>query len=131
MALTVVETEEMAHVEEALAATAGPADQVTQEDILVAYDRLRTAAETGTVPPAPVRVRTVVKRAMPDREILAAMNGLGALLAVRLMLALAVIGAFYLAWMAMTKPSLMAISVLAAYAITTVGPLTYLSTKRT
>lgn len=105
---------------------------VSQEDLIIAWNRLKEMADAA--PPAPLpepAPRVVVKRAMPDREILAAMNGLGAVLAVRLMLALAVLGAFTLAYLAMEKASVMAICVLAAYALTTVGPLTYLSTKRT
>lgn len=79
----------------------------------------------------PPQERVVVKRVMPDREILAAMTGLGSLLAVRLILALAVVGAFILAFLAMSSTNAMAIWVLLAYAATVILPLTYLSTKRT
>lgn len=110
---------------------AAPAEgAISHADLLAAFERLEAIGETGVVPP-PVPPKVVIRRAMPDREILAAMNGLGALLAVRLMLALAVAGAFVLAYLAMRTPSVMAISVLVSYALTTVGPLTYLSTKRT
>lgn len=102
---------------------------VSHADVRAAMDRLQLIGDTGVVPPQEPRV--VVRRAMPDREILAAMNGLGALLAVRVMLAACVSGAFVLAYLAMQRPSIMAITVLVAYALTTVGPLTYLSTKRT
>lgn len=79
----------------------------------------------------PESPRVVVKRAMPDREILAAMTGLGSLLAVRLILALAVVGAFVLAYMAMRDPRPVGLWVLVAYAATVIFPLVYLSTKRT
>lgn len=104
------------------------ADHEPNEEIAAIWAHLRQISETGAVPPEP---RVVVKRAMPDREILAAMNGLGAVLVVRVMLALAVVGSFGLAYLAMGKPSGMAISVLIAYALSTILPLTYLSTKRT
>lgn len=109
---------------------APPEGAVSHADVRAAMERLQLIGETGVVLPPP-EPRVVVRRAMPDREILAAMNGLGALLAVRVMLAAAVSGAFVLAYLAMKTPSIMAISVLVAYALTTVGPLTYLSTKRT
>ena len=109
--------------------------EITHQALREAYERLTQTTEAmvalnerAAVPPVP---KVVVKRAMPDREILAALNGLGAVLAVRLMLALAVVGAFFLAWTAMMSPSVMTVVVLVAYALTTVGPLTYLSTKRT
>lgn len=78
--------------------------------------------------PAP---RVVVKRVMPDREILAVMSSIGSILAVRLILALAVVGAFALAYMAVTSPAVHALWVLVAYAVTVIFPLVYLSTKRT
>lgn len=108
---------------------APPEGAVSHADVRAAIERLQLIGETGVVPPPEPRV--VVRRAMPDREILTAMTGLGALLAVRVMLAAAVSGAFVLAYLAMKTPSIMAITVLVAYAMTTVGPLTYLSTKRT
>lgn len=101
---------------------------LTQEDLAAAFARLEQMGVDGVVTPTAPKV--IVKRAMPDREILAAMSGLGAVLAVRMMLTLAVIGGWWLAFMAMGAPSIMGISVLVAYALTTVGPLTYLSTKR-
>lgn len=121
MALQVVaETEEP--VEESL----------MSPELRAAWAKLEASArepDPAMARPAPERV--VVKRAMPDKEILAAMSGLGAVLAVRLMLALAVVGAFALAYLAMSKPTVIAICVLGAYAAATVLPLTYLSTKRT
>lgn len=103
---------------------------ISMEDLTEAFGRFEQALETSGRPVA-IEPRVVIKRAMPDREILAAMSGLGAVLAVRLMLALAAVGAFFLAWQAMSQPSIMGICVLVAYAVTTVVPLTYLSTKRT
>lgn len=92
----------------------------------------KLAADLGlTLGPAPAPPeRVIVKRAMPDKEILAAMAGLGALLVVRLMLLLAAVGAFALAYMAMNQPTWMALAVLGTYALTIVGPLVWLSTRR-
>ncbi len=78
----------------------------------------------------PPEERVVVRRVLPDREILAAMNGLGAILAVRLMLALAVCGAFVLAYTAMPKPDSMALWMLGIYGVVVIAPLAWLSTKR-
>lgn len=109
-------------------------DLVTRDDLAKAVAHLEevglAAAALQTLPePEPPKV--VIKRVLPEREVLAAMSGLGAVLAVRLMLALAVTGAFVLAYQAMAKPTSMAIFLLCAYAATTVVPLTYLATKRT
>jgi hypothetical protein len=95
------------------------------------FDReLQNDAAAGVLtPPPPPRV--IVRRALPDREILGAMAGLGSVLAVRLMLLMAVVGAFALAWQAMPSPSLTAICLVLAYAATVVLPLVWLATKRT
>ena len=75
--------------------------------------------------------RVVVKRAMPDREILAAMAGLGAVLTVRIMLAAAMVGAFALFYQAVQSSEIMPLLVAATYAVLICGPLVWLSTKRT
>lgn len=94
-----------------------------QEDPQVdPMERLRSFVDTEP--------QVVVKRVMPDREILAAMTGLGSLLAVRLILALSVVGAFSLAYIAITSPSPNGLFVLLAYAVTVIFPLVYLSAKR-
>lgn len=105
---------------------------VTPAELAAAYHELERSIRAGEImPPLPDPAPPVIKRVLPDREILTAMTGLGAILTVRLMLAAAVGGAFLLAYQAMQSPSLMAIEVLVAYAVTTVAPLTFLSTKRT
>lgn len=96
-----------------------------EDDPMARLQRLAGAYE------AEERPRVVVKRAMPDKEVLAVMSGLGALLAVRLILALAVIGAFVLAYLATQSPARHGLWILVAYAVTVIFPLVYLSTKRT
>lgn len=114
--------------ETAEAPSEGETPGVDMENLEALFSKL--ALDRGLTPPPPVE-RVVVKRAMPDREILTAMAGLGAVLAVRLMLLLAAIGAFALAYMAMAAPTWMALAVLGTYAVTIVGPLVWLSTVRT
>lgn len=99
-------------------------------DGLVGPGSATPPVEPAIAAPAPPP-RVVIKRALPDKEILAAMSGLGAVLVVRVLLAAVQGGAFWLAWRAMDKPSIMSIVVLVTYALTAVAPLTYLSTKRT
>lgn len=103
----------------------------TPEDLRDAYARLEALAGAPIPASEPAAPRVIVKRALPDREILSAMAGLGSVLAVRLMLLLAVVGAFLLAYLAMTGTNTMGLYVLVAYALTIVAPLVWLSTKRT
>lgn len=105
---------------------------VSQEDLEAAFAKLAQDMGLTAQPeakPTPLE-RIVVKRAMPDKEILAAMAGLGAVLVVRLMLLLAVVGGFALAWQAMQSPTIPAIGLVSIWAVLFVGPLTWLSTKR-
>lgn len=105
--------------------------QYSPEEIAAA--RAQIAQIIGELNPPPAAApQVVVKRVMPDREILAALNGLGAVLAVRMMLLLAVVGAFALAWQAMSGgAAIAAIWILGVYAVTIVAPLVWLSTQRT
>lgn len=94
------------------------------EAVADAMEQLRQMAE-----PAPPRVRVVTRRALPDREVLTAMSGLASLLSVRLMLMLAVIGAFALAWQAVNDPTTLRIWVLGVYSVVTIAPLAVLSRR--
>jgi hypothetical protein len=92
-------------------------------------DAARELFAPAYAPDAP-RERVVVKRVLPDREILHAMNAIGAILLVRVVLAIAVLGAVYLCWTAFPNPSQSAIWMLAVYGATVMAPLVWLSTQR-
>lgn len=107
-----------------------PPTGLSEDDVAQAWRKLESlaAVQERIAPEAP---KVIIKRAMPDREILAAMSGLGAVLAVRVMLALSIAGAFVLFYSAVTNPDIMRLAVAAAYAVLICGPLVWLSTKRT
>jgi hypothetical protein len=90
-----------------------------------ALRRLQLMAEAGP-PPAP---QVVVKRIMPEKEVLQVMTAMGSLLTMRLMLLLAVIGAFILAWTAIGEPNELRIWILGVYSLVTVAPLALLSRR--
>lgn len=96
---------------------------------VLSEERLEATQRLHLVPPIPEpEPRVVVKRVMPDHEMLQVLTMLGNILAVRLMLLLSVVGAFALAWKAMDKPG--TIWVLIAFAMLVVSPLTWLSQRR-
>lgn len=86
-----------------------------------ALERLAAAPEATPRPPRPEI----------GAEVLAALKALGSLLTVRLMLLLAVIGAFILARLTLAAPSESAFWVLGIFNLTVVGPLVWLSQRRT
>lgn len=92
----------------------------------------KLSAVLGAPQPAkPPEPRVVVKRVLPDREILGVMAGLGAVLTVRLMLLAAVLGAAFLAWLTLSgTPTGWGFATLLGYTITVIGPLVWLSTQR-
>jgi hypothetical protein len=58
------------------------------------------------------------------------LNVAAAILAARMILLLAVLGAIALAWMALQAHDLLRLAVLAVYTVTCVGPLIWLSSRR-
>lgn len=62
-----------------------------------------------------------------DEQVLQVMGVLAQVLAVRIMLLLSVIGTFALAWRAMSAPTPMALMVVLLLAVSTVGPLAWLT----
>jgi hypothetical protein len=62
--------------------------------------------------------------------LIASLNVAAAILAVRLILLLAVMGAIALAWVALQAHDLLRLAVLAVYTVTCVGPLIWLSSRR-
>ena len=108
-----------------------PQDDPAQQQLDTMLSRLSGLSMEPEPPPAPPPApKVVTKHVLPEKQILQAMNGLGALLAARLMLLLAVIGAFALAWVAIQAPTDRAIWILAVYSAMIVAPLVWLSTRR-
>ena len=62
-----------------------------------------------------------------DEQVLQVIGVLAQVLAVRIMLLLSVIGTFALAWRAMSAPTPMALMVVLLLAVSTVGPLAWLT----
>ncbi len=79
----------------------------------------------------PQEPRTVVKRVMPDAEMLRVLTALSNILVVRLMLLAAVIFAGVLAFLAMPHPEPNAIWLLGVFSVLVLGPLVWLAQRRT
>lgn len=100
-----------------------PVEMIAEEVLASETSRLRL------VPPLPdPEPRVVIQRVFPDAEMLKVLTLLGNILAVRMMLLLAVSGAFVLAWRAQGHPD--GIWVMIAFAFLVVGPLCYLAQRR-
>ena len=85
-------------------------------------------------PRAPLRlvppVVEVIEAPPISDEMIEVMGKLAQVLAVRVMLALAIIGAFILALIAMSEPTPMKLVVVAMWGIGTIGPLVFLAQRR-
>lgn len=99
-------------------------------ELAEALARFQEAHNPEPPAPPPPKTRVVVKRALPDREILTAMAGLATILTMRSMLLAAGIGAFVLATRAMSSGDPMSLAVLGVYCLAVLGPMVWLSTKR-
>lgn len=89
------------------------------DDVAAAFQRLSAIADRESAPRPARRPASDV--------VLQVMNAMFAVLTVRVMLLLAVIGAFALAWQAITDPSELKIWILGVYSIVTIAPLAWLS----
>lgn len=78
-----------------------------------------------SVPPEPSRAPQIIAKAVLD-----VLGALAAVLAIRVILTLAVVGAFELAYIALPKPGLMAVMIFLVYTATVLGPLVWLASRR-
>ena len=79
-----------------------------------------------TAPEPPAKIREPI-----SEEVFQVMGKLAQVLAIRVMLALAIIGAFVLALIAMSSPTLLALVVFGMWGAGVIGPLTYLAQRKT
>lgn len=78
-----------------------------------------------SAPPEPSRAPQIIAKAVLD-----VLSALAAVLAIRLILALAVAGAFELAYIALPKPGFPAVLIFLVYTGTVLGPLVWLASRR-
>jgi hypothetical protein len=89
-----------------------------------------TTTPAATTPPsAPVSHETVTRAAWRS-GVLGALNALFIILAVRAILLVSVIGAFYLTVIAIDRPDPWRMAALAIYCVVTVIPVVWLSSRR-
>lgn len=94
------------------------AEVVTPNDATQAPLRL-------SAPPEPSRAPQIIAKAVLD-----VLGALAAVLAIRVILTLAVIGAFELAYIALPKPGFPAVLLFLVYTGSVLGPLVWLASRR-
>jgi hypothetical protein len=101
----------------------------TTPDLAGLVSGMKTTAET--TPPNPVSRETeFVQRAAWKQGVLGALNVIAVVLAVRAILLVAVVGAFYLTVIAIDRPDPWRMAALAIYCVVTVIPVVWLSSRR-
>jgi hypothetical protein len=99
----------------------------TTPDLAGLVSGMKTTA--ATTPPSQPSAE-FQHRAAWRAGVLGAINVLAIVLAVRLILLIAIVGAFYLTVIAIREPDLLRLAALGIYSVIIVGPLTWLSSRR-
>ena len=89
-----------------------------------------TTTQTGTPPKAPNLQTEFVTRTAWKQAVLATLNILIAVVAIRFILLTAVAGAIVVAYITIQSPDPWRLGALAVYALTVVGPCVWLASRR-